>query len=69
MDTPLYEPPMFVSSTNRITCLHYTYRILTLSPEYVCKVYLQNHLVTLLFVCLELPRESLAYTTLICLQF
>ena len=40
-------PPMFVSSTYRITGLHHTYGCTILSATYLCKLYLENHWVTL----------------------
>ena len=44
-----YAQPMFVSSTNRTTCLQYTLRGATFSAAYVCNLY---------------PSELLGYTTL-----
>ena len=65
--------PMFVSSTYRITELHYTYGNATLSADYVGNLHFQNHWVTPhIWVSnlkgslnwLALPTESLGYTTL-----
>ena len=44
---PPYVEPMFVSSTFKITRLHFTYGCATLSGAFVCKLYLKNHWVTL----------------------
>ena len=66
--------PLFVSSTKRITWLHYTYRCATLRAPYVSNVYLYNHWVRVYLrvrhlkcsLCLlALPTESLANTILI----
>ena len=42
-----YVQSMFVGSSYRITGLHYTYGCASLSAAYRCKLYLQNHWVTL----------------------
>ena len=39
--------PMIIRSTYRITRSHYTFGCPTYSSAYVCKLYVQNHLVTL----------------------
>ena len=63
--------PIFLSSTYRITTLHYTYGCATLSAAYLSKFYIENDCVTLhlwvaIFMCrlclLVLPGESLCYT-------
>ena len=68
---------MLVTSTQRITGLHYTYGCPTLIRAYVGYLYLQNHRVTLhiwesnlkFSLCLlALPSESLGYTTLMGVQ-
>ena len=68
------QDPMLVSSTFSMTPLRYTLGCATVSSAYVCKLYLQNHVVSLHlwvsnFKCrlclLALPTESLGYTILI----
>ena len=65
--------PMIVRSTYRITRSHYTFGCPTYSSAYVCKLYVQNHLVTLHLwkrhlkcsLCwLPLRRESPGYLSL-----
>ena len=66
--------PMIVRTTYRITRSHYTFGCPTYSSAYVCKLYVQNHWVTLHLwkrhlecsLCwLPLRRESLGYTSVI----
>ena len=73
MGAPPKVQLMFVSSTYRITGLHYTYGSATLSAAYVGYLYFLNHWVTLHIwvsnlkgsLCwLALPTESLGCTTL-----
>ena len=73
MGAPPTVQLMFVSSTYRITGLHYTYGSATLSAAYVGYLHLLNHWVTQHIwvsnlkgsLCwLALPTESLGYTTL-----
>ena len=73
MGAPPTVQLMFVSSTYRITGLHYTYESATLSAAYVGYLYFLNHWVTLHIwvsnlkgsLCwLALPTESLGCTTL-----
>ena len=68
-----YVQPTLVTTTYRITGLHYIYECATLSAAYLCKIYLENHWVTLhLWVSnlvnsqcsLALPTQSLCYTSL-----
>ena len=68
---------MFVTSIYRITGLKYTYRCAILSAAYLCKLYLQNHWVTLhlwvsnlkfSLLLLPLPTQSLCFTTLMGVQ-
>ena len=47
MGAPPYAQPMFVTSTRTIAVLHYTYWCETISAAYLCKIYLENHWVTL----------------------
>ena len=47
MGAPPYAQPMLVTSTRTITVLHYTYGCATLTEAYLCKIYLENHWVTL----------------------
>ena len=77
MGAPTKVHLMFLSSTYRLTELHYTYGNATLSADYVGYLYFQNHWVTPYkwvsnpkdSLCwLALPRESLGYTTLIGVQ-
>ena len=77
MGAPTKVHLMFHSSTYRLTELHYTYGNATLSADYVGYLYFQNHRVTPYkwvsnpkdSLCwLDLPRESLGYTTLIGVQ-
>ena len=65
--------PMIIRSTYRITRSHYTFGCPTYSSAYVCKLYVQNHLVTLHLwkrhlkcsLCwLPLRRESPGYLSL-----
>ena len=72
-----YEQPVSISSTNRITVLHYSYGCATLSATYVRYPLVQNHCVTLVLgvrhlICsprwLRLPTESLCYTTHMAVQ-
>ena len=51
--------PMFVSSTYRITLLHYTFRCPTLGAAYVCQLYLQNDWIILLLWVRHLKKEPL----------
>ena len=69
---------MFVSSTYRITGLHYSYGCPTLNAAYVFKLYLQNYRFTPnlsvpLFKCnlslYTLLTKSLGYTTLMGVQY
>ena len=46
MGAPPNVQPTLVSSTYRITELHYTYGNATLSADYVGYLYFQNHWVT-----------------------
>ena len=59
--TLLGAPPtvqlMFVSSTYRITGLHYTYGSATLSAAYVGYLYVENHRVTLQLVVRHLKQN------------
>jgi len=73
MGAPRYVRPMVFTFTLRITVLHYAYGCATLKVAYICKIYLENHRVTLhLWVpnlmssqfSLALPKESLCYTSL-----
>ena len=73
MGAPPKVQLMLVSSTYRITKLHYTYMNATLSKDYVGYLYFQNHFVKPhIWVCnlkrslcwLALRRESLECTTL-----
>ena len=73
MGAPPTVQLMFVSSTYRITGLHYTYGSATLSAAYVGYLHLLNHWVTQHIwvsnlkgsLCwLALPTELLGYTTL-----
>ena len=66
--------PMIVRPTYRITRSHHTFGCLTYSSAYVCKLYVQNHWVTLHLwkrhlecsLCwLQLRRKSLGYTSVI----
>ena len=65
--------PMIIRSTYRITRSHYTFGCPTYSSAYVCKLYVQNHWVTLHLwkrhlkcsLCwLPLRRESPGYLSL-----
>ena len=77
MGPPTKVHLMFLSSTYRLTELHYTYGNATLSGNNVGYLYFQNHWVTPYkwvsnakdSLCwLALPRNSLGYTTLIGVQ-
>ena len=73
MCVQLLVQPNLVTTTYIITCLHYIYECSTLVAAYICKIYLENHRVTLhLWVSnlvnsqclLALPTQSLYYTSL-----
>ena len=77
MGAPPKVQPMFVSSTYRITELHYTYGNASLSADYVGYLYFENYWLTPHIwvsnlkgsLCwLALPTELLGYITLICVQ-
>ena len=61
MGAPPTVQLMFVSSTYRITGLHYTYGSATLSAAYVGYLYLGNHWVTLSYGCATLSAVFVSY--------
>ena len=73
MCVQLLVQPKLVTTTYRITGLHYIYECSSSGAAYICKIYLENHRVTLhLWVSnlvnsqclLTVPTQSLYYTSL-----
>jgi len=72
-----YEEAVSISSTDRLTALHYSYGCATLGAAYLCYLHVQNHWVTLDIrvsngkcrLCwLVEPSKSLNYTLLMGIQ-